>query len=210
MCSYVALSPFSSSPPPPCSFPPFLPSVHTSLSHLSISPSRPSSSFPPFFLLPLQVTRVDDPVASLDLTEDADEASGNQCPPPTQARVGAENASGGASNRNGGRVETGPAGAAKGRGEERVETELVERVKEVLAADVAKFRAWLQEECDGEVCARTHMCARTRTYALIRAHDNRTRLPRLVCVSARAGPPFQNTRLCMYSCARAHSLWFRV
>ena len=59
-----------------------------------------------------------------------------------------------------------------------METELVERVKEVLAADVAKFRAWLQEECDGEVCARTHMCARTRTYALIRALDNRTRLPK--------------------------------
>ena len=30
-------------------------------------------------------------------------------------------------------------------------SEVVKRVKEVLVADVAKFRCWLREECDGEV-----------------------------------------------------------
>ena len=31
------------------------------------------------------------------------------------------------------------------------ESEVEKRVKEVLVADVAKFRCWLREECDGEV-----------------------------------------------------------
>ena len=35
--------------------------------------------------------------------------------------------------------------------ETRGDSEVEKRVNEVLVADVAKFRCWLREECDGEV-----------------------------------------------------------